>query len=238
MSEIAPITGNRVAFLGGSFDPPHVGHLTIARAAQQALKLDTILFAPVGTQPLKPLGSTASYEDRVAMTELAIAEEPGFCVSRVDAPKPGGAPNYTFDTLHVLRAHMAAGAELFCLMGADSLHGLRRWYHAAEILFTAHLVVASRPGDNLNDLSMLLPQGVSLQSANPVHLGSGNVELLTYAVRNATGTTAPFYVLPGLHVDASATQIRASLHGGFGATPLLLPQVANYIVSHHLYTDG
>jgi len=71
----------RIAFFGGSFDPPHCGHLTIALAAQSALALDTVLFAPVGAQPLKPDGSTASFEDRVAMTRLAIANEPAFALS-------------------------------------------------------------------------------------------------------------------------------------------------------------
>ena len=93
-----PATGRRVAFFGGSFDPPHKGHLAIAHAARTALGLDSILFAPVGAQPLKPNGLTASFEDRLAMTRLAIACEPEFAVSLADAPKPSGAPNYTLET--------------------------------------------------------------------------------------------------------------------------------------------
>ena len=80
------LDGPRIAFFGGSFDPPHRGHLTIACAASTALHLDQILFAPVGAQPLKPLGATASFDDRVAMTRLAIANEPGFVVTLADAP--------------------------------------------------------------------------------------------------------------------------------------------------------
>ena len=68
------IRNMRVAFFGGSFDPPHCGHLAIARAARGALALDRILFAPVGLQPLKQHGASASFADRVAMTRLAIAE--------------------------------------------------------------------------------------------------------------------------------------------------------------------
>ena len=77
----------RVAFFGGSFDPPHLGHLAVARAAQAGLRLDRVLFAPVGAQPLKPEGSTASFENRVEMTRLAIAGEEGFEISLADAPK-------------------------------------------------------------------------------------------------------------------------------------------------------
>ncbi len=112
--------GRKIAFFGGSFDPPHRGHLSVARAAQVALDLDSVLFAPVGTQPLKPLGSTASFADRLAMTELAIQGEPNFSISLVDAPDTERAHNYTIDTLLRLRSELAPETEMFCLMGADS----------------------------------------------------------------------------------------------------------------------
>src|SRR5579863_7237462 len=96
----------RVAFFGGSFDPPHLGHLAVARAARAALGLDTVIFAPVGAQPLKPKGSIADFEDRVAMTRLAVADDPGFVVSLADAPMRTGKPNFTFETLESLRGEL------------------------------------------------------------------------------------------------------------------------------------
>jgi nicotinate-nucleotide adenylyltransferase len=155
-------TARRVAFFGGSFDPPHLGHLAIARAAQAALALDTVLFAPVGAQPLKSRGSTAAFAYRVAMTRLAIANEPGFALSLADAPT--GAPNYTLETLLYLRAELPPGSELFCLMGADSFATLRRWHRAPEIPFAAALIVASRPGESLEDLEAALPAGLTMDS--------------------------------------------------------------------------
>ncbi len=129
--------GSRVAFFGGSFDPPHLGHLAVARAARAAFRLDMVLFAPVGAQPLKPEGSAASFEDRLAMTRLAVDGEPGFTVSLADAPKASGdrrfQPNYTFETLENLRARLGPNCALYCLMGADSFFGLRHWHRAAEI---------------------------------------------------------------------------------------------------------
>ena len=83
-------SGSRVAFFGGSFDPPHLGHLAVARAARDAFRLDRVLFAPVGAQPLKPEGSTAGFADGVAMTRLAIAASAVLLVSLADAPKPSG----------------------------------------------------------------------------------------------------------------------------------------------------
>ncbi len=132
-------SGSRVAFFGGTFDPPHLGHLGVARAAREALGLDLVLFAPVGAQPLKPQGTAAAFEDRLAMTRLAIASDPTFALSLADAPQPSGAPNYTFETLLALRAQLPPPSALFCLMGADSFASFSRWHRAAEIPFVAPL---------------------------------------------------------------------------------------------------
>lgn len=224
--------GARVAFFGGSFDPPHNGHLAVARAARAALHLDRILFAPVGAQPLKPSGSTASFQDRVAMTRLAIADESGFEVSLVDAPTAAGRPNYSYDTLLGLRSGLAPGSTLFCLMGADSFLGLRQWHRAAELPFLAPLIVASRPGQQLTHIAAVLPAGLTLaeSAAEP-----STPELRCLTLRNAAGAAAPFYLLPGLHIDISATQIRNQIRAAQPAADLLPPAVAVYIAAHHLY---
>src|SRR5690348_9743588 len=109
----------RVAFFGGSFDPPHLGHLAVAHAALAAMPLDTVLFAPVGAQPLMPAGSTASFEDRVEMTRLAIANEPAFQLCLADAPRPEGRPNYTLESLQAVKRDLPQDCSLYCLMGAD-----------------------------------------------------------------------------------------------------------------------
>jgi len=204
-------TGRRVAFFGGSFDPPHLGHLAVARAAQAALGLDTVLFAPVGAQPLKPLGSSASYEDRLALTRLAIAGDRDFAVSLADAPKASGAPNYTLDTLQDLREDLPRGSALFCLMGADSFFSLRRWHGAAEIPFVAPLIVASRPGQLLEGLKAALPEGLTMGSAATEDKIVSGVEIRYCVLRNPAGQTTPFYILPGLNVEISASDIRAGI---------------------------
>jgi nicotinate-nucleotide adenylyltransferase len=88
-----------------------LGHLAVARAARTALALDAVLFAPVGSQPLKPQGSTAGFEDRLAMTKLAITGEPEFEISLADEPKLSGKPNFTVETLEGLRAGLAPGGR-------------------------------------------------------------------------------------------------------------------------------
>ena len=231
--------GRRVAFFGGSFDPPHLGHLAVARAARAALGLDTVLFAPVGAQPLKPHGSTASFEDRLAMTRLAIAGEPGFAISLADAPKPSGTPNYTLETLLGLRAELPPDGALFCLMGADSFAGLRRWHRSAEIPFVAPLIVASRPGESLSDLKAALPEGLTVEAV-PGPGGVGlEIEVRSYLLRNPAGDSAPFYLLPGLEVEISASEIREQVRaaaGGRAPERELLPApVSAYIRAHGLY---
>jgi nicotinate-nucleotide adenylyltransferase len=239
--------GSRVAFFGGSFDPPHLGHLAVARAARDAFRLDRVLFAPVGTQPLKPEGSSASFDERVTMTRLAIDGEPAFVVSLADAPKATGEPNYTLETLKELRAGLGVESVLYCLMGADAFFGLKRWHCAAEIPFVAPLIVASRPGEPLSGLNDALPEGLSIEAAADADKARAGPEVQAYSLVNRTGDRVPFYVLPGLNVEISASEIREGIRSGIltepGAEQLvrttektLLPRaVAEYVQAHGLY---
>jgi nicotinate-nucleotide adenylyltransferase len=259
-----------VAFFGGSFDPPHLGHLEVARAAQTALGLDSVLFTPVGEQPLKPQGSTAAFAHRLAMTRLAIAGDPAFSVSLADAPKSSGAPNYTFETLLALRAQLPPDGVLFCLMGADAFALLRRWHRAAEIPFVAPLIVASRPGEQLNDLKAFLPEGLMIEALpapgeqetehlEPEGAGGFNprimpselaralapdacssakaqIDLRRYTLRNASGQQSPFYLLPGLDIDISASEIRDHIRAQTPQPAQLPAAVFEYIRAHGLYS--
>ena len=253
--EALPSCGSRVAFFGGSFDPPHLGHLAVARAARVAFALDVVLFAPVGVQPLKPEGPAASFADRLAMTKLAIAGQPGFEVSLADAPRSPdapdssdaptpadsrqSAPNYTIDTLERLRTSLAPGSLLFCLMGADSFLGLRHWHRASELPFAAPLIVASRPGQPLGDLKAALPPGLAVETAPVEDRNEAGVEVRAFVLVNQAGSRTPLYVLPGLHIEISASEIRAQIHAvscSAAAGRDLLPKaVCEYIAQHGLY---
>lgn len=231
--------GQRVAFYGGSFDPPHVGHLAVARAARDAMRLDAVLFAPVGAQPLKPQGASAGFADRVAMTRLAIAGERGLELSLTDMPKASGEPNFTLETLQKLKAEIGPAGALFCLMGADAFAGLKSWRQAGSIPFAAHLIVASRPGQPLERLDEGLPAGLEMELDEDDSGDSGERRLRYGRLRNREGETAPVYLLPGLHVDVSASEIRQEVHAARGAGMAgenwVAPAVAEYIRSHGLY---
>src|ERR1700722_16452384 len=156
----------RVALFGGTFDPPHRGHLSIAAAAADSFGLDTVLFTPVGHQPLKPEGAMAPFEDRLAMLSIACAGDARFDISRLDAPHADGSPNYTVDTLMALRRAMP-DATLFNLVGADSFLDLPRWHEPHRLLELAEWIVVSRPGSSLDDLSAL---GLTTEQKARVHL--------------------------------------------------------------------
>jgi nicotinate-nucleotide adenylyltransferase len=235
----ARCNGQRVAFFGGSFDPPHLGHLAVARAAREALGLDTVLFAPVGAQPLKAQGATASFEDRLAMTRLAIAGEPGFEISLADAPIASGGPNYTLETLEKLRAELGPDCTLFFLMGADSFFGLRHWHRAAKIPFAAPLIVASRPGQRLDGVKAALPPGLTMEAADQPVAAPGGRTVREFVLRSREGDSTEFYLLPGLDIRISASEIRERLRAAAGraeqARAWLPEPVAGYVQAQELY---
>lgn len=224
----------RIAFFGGSFDPPHLGHLAIARAARDRLELDQLLFAPVGAQPLKPQGASASFADRVAMTQLAIRGEAAFAVSLADAPNDSGQPNYTLATLQTLRNECPPGARLFLLMGADSFLTLRQWRGAADIPFAAELIVASRPGQPFHDPALYLPAGVTAVR-DQAHDREGPAAVHSFALRDLAGRETRLWVLPDLDVEISASSTRAQAQAQDGLARLVPEDVAVYIREHGLY---
>lgn len=238
----AGTTERRVAFFGGSFDPPHFGHLAVARAARIALDLDTVLFAPVGAQPLKSSGATASFEDRLSMTRLAIAGEPAFEISLADAPNATGKPNYSIETLERLRAELGPACRLYFLMGADSFLNLRNWHRASEIPFAAPLIVASRPGQRLEGVKGALPAGLAIEATPDRGRAAGSVEVEVFEVRNKAGERTEFYLLPGLNWDISATEVRSRMRmqeqvaAGVSSDERLVPEaVAAFVKAHALY---
>ncbi len=217
----------RIGYFGGSFDPPHRGHLAVARAAATAFALDTVLFVPTSHQPLKPTGPIATYADRLAMLALLCASAENaataaaqampvhFQPSTLEAPLPGNAPHYTVDTLQRLRSTLEPDDQLFVLVGADAFLQLRDWRSPDTLLTLADWIIVSRPGFDLARLD-------ALQDALQ----------LTPAQRART------HLLPTLADPTSATALRAQLAAHAPDATLLqgLPQsILTYIEQHRLY---
>lgn len=235
----------RVGFFGGTFDPPHNGHLALARMARELLRLDRVLIAPVASQPLKLDQQATPYQDRLAMTELAIAGEPGLELSTLDAPRPDGSPNYMIDTLGRLRAQMPASAQLFVLCGADAFLSIRQWHRPQDLLMDYPFVIGARPGFDLSRLAQALPEPLSVAAEENNQPGLLILGLREPRLQRAA--TAPrhsrLYLLPDLSNDISATELRAeldarpSLAGAKGGKPsdALSSAVLAYIRRHRLY---
>ena len=134
---------NRVGLFGGTFDPPHVGHLVIAEWARERLRLDRVVFMPAGSPPDKRRRDLSSVAHRVAMSRRAVRGHPAFRVSTLEARRDG--PSYTVDTLRSLRRSFP-GAQLYLILGEDRLAGFERWREPREIMKLATLAVAARPG--------------------------------------------------------------------------------------------
>ena len=137
----------RLGLLGGTFDPPHYGHLIAAQEAAWRLRIGRVLFLPARQNPLKRGEPSSSAEDRCHMVALAIADNATFELSRLDLDRP--PPSYTADLLRALRS---PEHELFFLVGADILPELPRWREPRQIVQLARLVVVNRPGAPVPDL--------------------------------------------------------------------------------------
>ena len=133
----------RIGVYGGTFDPPHLGHLILAETAADSLELARVLFVPAADPPHKSAAQVrASAAHRLAMVELAIAGNPRFGLSRVDIDRAG--PHYSVDMLRLLGAQFPQ-AELVFLIGVDSLRDLPTWSRPQELLRLATLGVMRRP---------------------------------------------------------------------------------------------
>jgi nicotinate-nucleotide adenylyltransferase len=222
----------RIAFFGGSFDPPHRGHLAIAKAAADHFALDEVLFAPVASQPLKDRQTVTPFLHRYAMTALATGADPRFIPSLLDAPldPPADRANYTVETLERLRSSLDAETSIFALLGADSWLEISHWHDAARLLSLTDWIVAARPGFSLANAERALPPGVRAKQIqdSPEH----SLEL-----HHLNGMTTRVFSLPEIQEEASATKLRETLGPGQFDPEWLASAVLEYIRKTGLYRD-
>ena len=160
----------RIGLLGGSFDPPHNGHLLAAGDAFDELGLDRLVFIPAATQPLKGEGGAARPEHRLAMVRLLVAGDLRFAVDAVEIDR--GGLSYTVDTLSTLAAREPA-ADRFLLIGADVLPTFSKWREPERIAELATLVVLRRTGEAV-DLSQA-PGGARVLATRRIDISSTEI---------------------------------------------------------------
>jgi nicotinate-nucleotide adenylyltransferase len=218
----------RVALFGGSFDPPHRGHIAIATAAADAFALDRVLFTPAGRQPLKRNGHAASYDQRLEMCALACADaDPRrFAVSTLDAPLADGSPNYTVRTLELLADEYPA-VQRFNLVGADTFQHLGKWREPHRLIQLAEWIVVSRPG-----IPLKLPDNLTLTAAQ-----RARIHLLSTVHEDVAATTLR-QLLAGRAAGGGKREAgRVDAYEASSLDDLLPPSVAAYIAAHHLYSS-
>jgi nicotinate-nucleotide adenylyltransferase len=206
----------RVGILGGTFNPPHLGHLALARDARDELGLDRVLLMPVHTPPHKPAGAgpgrggrLPAPAQRLQMARLLVGDEPRLAACSLEIDR--GGPSYTVDTLRDIHASNP-DAELTFIVGADSATTLPSWREPEELLRLASLAVAARPGSDREQVSNALER---------------------VAERPPPEGRVRFLHMRPLAVSSSQARQRAAR--GEPIADLVGADVARYIADHDLY---
>jgi nicotinate-nucleotide adenylyltransferase len=200
----------KTILFGGTFDPIHIGHTTVAAEAGEYIGAEEIIIIPSKCSPLKETLPIASDDDRLKMIALSIADEKKFKLSDYELKKPG--PSYTLETIRWFQKEFGGDTSIYWLIGADSIDEMPHWYGIVELIDECSLSVMYRAGCEQPDFAKF----ISLW-------GSGRVEKLQ---RNIIKTSL---------IDISSTQIRNRLAAGCDAADMLHPSVADYIRKHDLY---
>jgi nicotinate-nucleotide adenylyltransferase len=201
----------RIGLFGGTFDPPHVGHLIVATDAVEALELDRLVFVPTAQQPLKAAGGSSPAADRLAMVRLMVDGDHRFDVDAIEIER--GGLSFTVDTLEALAARCATDTR-FLVMGADAAATFAKWRAPRRIAELARLAIVRRSAD------------------------SADVETaaLVGAVRAITGDDLPApVVLDMRRIDISSTELRERERSGRSLRGFVPDAVGRYVAEHGLY---
>lgn len=198
----------RIGIFGGTFDPPHVGHLILAAEARDQLKLDRVLWVLTPDPPHKTDRVISSLAVRLELIQAALRDDPGFELSTIEIDRPG--PHYTVDTVHLLQDRNP-GAELFYLMGGDSLHDLPTWMRPQEIIaILAGIGVMRRPQDFVD---------------------------LPWLERALPGVTAKVHFIDAPLLEISSSDIRRRIVEGSHYRYFLQPTVYELVCEKRLYPE-
>ena len=211
----------RIGLLGGTFDPVHFGHLLLAEQCREQCGLDAVWFLPAGSPPHKRRDVTPGKE-RLEMLQLAIAGHEAFSVSDRELKREG--TTYTVDTLTELHAEQP-DAELFFLVGGDSLHDLPTWREPKRILELATIVAVNRGDRPLPDVKAICEK-LKVAEAAGFRADAGSV-------RHGDVARIQIATMPGC--DLSATDIRERVAAGKSIRYMTPRAVEVYIQQHGLY---
>jgi len=162
----------KICLFGGTFDPPHIGHLLVAQTVCEAEGFDKVVFIPANKSPSKKVFTAK--ENRVDMLELAVEGNPNFEISDLEIRR--GGISYTIDTLRAYKEQISKkDDELFYLIGSDSLLDLKNWREPKEIINVCQVLVAIRPGFRPSDIPSWLIHGIQFANIPRFEISSSNI---------------------------------------------------------------
>ena len=222
-----------IALFGGSFDPVHRGHLALARAAAERFQLARVYFIPACLQPLKAQQEVTNFYHRFAMLALALQGEARFFPSLLESPEcvqvSGQKASYSVETVARMRTQMRPGTRLYFLIGMDAFAHIAQWRSAVELLRSVEFIVASRPGFPLDQVARALPAELRPNQA-------GEKQLQQTGTLESKGVL--LHLLPDVHEEVSATEIREAARRGIGLQKLVPRAVSEYILKMQIYGEG
>jgi nicotinate-nucleotide adenylyltransferase len=214
-----------VALFGGTFDPVHAGHISVAQAAQRRFHLDAIYFIPSARPPHKSQRELKPFAHRYAMVALACADHASFIPSLAEAPTPGYSSHifYTIDTVRKFhREH--PDDHLYFMLGADQFLEIPTWKNYESLLDSCDFIIASRPGFRLDALRLVIP---------PEKLG--RVQPSTPDATKIVLRKSEIHLLTTVASHVSSTEIRQRLERKQTIHGLVPPRVEEYILGQALY---
>jgi nicotinate-nucleotide adenylyltransferase len=230
----------KIGLFGGTFDPVHLGHIALARAAMELCKLQKILFVPASVPPHKQGQPLSPFIHRFAMLALATADEKALLPSLLEGPgaESNGRrdrqakPNYSIDTVRRLRHSLKPSDTIFFLIGIDAFDEISQWHEPEELFRECEFIVAGRPGYSLADVASALPAKLRPREEvmKPFHKHPATGDLVLPG--------ATIHLLGDLRQPASATAIREAVSAGKSLGRFLDLRVAEYIRKMGLYKSS
>jgi len=221
----------RIAVFGGSFDPIHNGHLSVARAADRRFNFDEIHFIPASRPPHKLKQHLAPFPHRFAMVSLACTEHPHFVPSLAEAGEDfsGTQLHYSVDTVRYFR-HVYHGDRLSFIIGADAFLDIPMWKEYETLLTLCDFIIANRPGIRPEALRLVIPPDL-IARADEKKEADPPSQVVAHLHKST------IYLLENVSSDVSATDVRRQAHRGQSIQGLVSARVEEYILKQGLYRN-
>ena len=207
---VAETVSEKTGILGGTFDPVHLGHISLDQDALEQIGLDRVIFIPAAQQPFKLDRKTASGEHRLEMLKLAVKDRRGFEISEYELQEKG--ISYTYLTMRAMRRLLGKDARLYFITGTDSFLKIEKWKNSSELLREFSYIIGTRPGYRQEELDECVSR-----------------------IRDIYNTEILF--LNNTQLDISSTEIRERLERGIPSGDLIPAEVERYITEHGLYRN-